>query len=138
MIEANLLSEEPITCSCGWVSTGRAIREFYKGKRLTAGGMEPYYGEFLTSFPQAGGYQQKMILVDQLLHRFHDFMAKSEDVKTRSRPGAANLIEGKARDVCAFLDGLTYGDKSTAGLTAVREVWRTRLGRDQWRDGNGG
>ena len=137
VVEANLLSEGPIACDCGWVSTGFAIREFYKGRRLTAGGMEPYYKEFLSSFPHARGYRAKMILVDQLIHRFHDFMAQREDVMTRSRAGAANLIEGKAWEVNDFLNGLTYGDNSTAGLAAVRQVWRDRLGRDRQEDGNG-
>ncbi len=40
------------------------------------------------------------------------------------RPAAVNLIEGRLWDVIEFLNGLTYGDGSTAGAKKRAASWR--------------
>ena len=91
----------------------------YRKKRLGSYRLEVQFREFLEGFTEAQSYQQKMILIDTLLHIYHDELEGS-----LGGPGTANLIGGKMSDVAAFLNQLTYGDQSTPGLVDQLEEWR--------------
>jgi hypothetical protein len=64
-----------------------------------------------------------MILIDSLIHAFHQGIVAGMP----HRAAANNLIEGRHRDVVAFLDRLTYGDGSSPGLRETREDWRVKM-----------
>jgi hypothetical protein len=67
-----------------------------------------------------------MILIDQLIHAFHVGLTEI------GRPVAANLIEGSLSEVIGFLDALTSGEASAAGVGASRVAWRDTLAAAPW------
>jgi hypothetical protein len=107
--------------TCGWTMNWWSWKKSYQRKQLAAGGMDGFVREYLRDFPKAGTPRDKMMLIDRLIHRWHWEMTNKP-----TRPGAVNLIEGRIRDVTAFLDGITYSDKSTPGLQTNRQGWRNR------------
>ena len=109
--------------SCPWEIPWKVYRNSYQGKQLIAGGMEPFFKDYVEAFPKARTPQEKMLLIDLLIHRFHHEMKG-----TPKRIGAVNLIQGKMRDVIAFLDGLTYSEHSTPGVRANLLSWRNKAG----------
>jgi len=82
--------------------------------------------EFCRKYPHAKTYQEKIILIDTLIHRFH-WQAEGHP----AQPGAATIIGGKMSEVADFLDMLTYGDNSTGGLQENLEKWR-EMARDKY------
>ena len=106
-------------CACGWRGTWYAYHKSFKGRQLSAGGMRPFFELFPNGYARAPTYQEKMVLIDQLIHRFH-----GELESWAMRAGGVNLIGGKHRQVIEFLDNLTYADGNTPGLSGVRDEWK--------------
>jgi hypothetical protein len=105
--------EELLRCRCGWELPWSEYFGTIQHRQLS--GAEPVLGlfrDFIARFPLAHSSREKMVLIDQLLHGFHWYYKTGEP----TRPVAINLIEGRLREVMAFLDSLTYGDKSTPEL----------------------
>jgi hypothetical protein len=116
--------EEVLRCACGWVLPWAAYLETIRHKQLS--GAEPVleqFREFVRAFPAARTPREKMLLIDRLIHGFHRCL------KTRgpTRPVAVNLIEGRMREVVAFLDGLSYGERSTPGTKESFAEWNRNL-----------
>ncbi len=117
-----------LRCSgCGWGLTWDEYFRSYRKKHLLAGGMETYFREFLSAWPVAKTYGEKVVLIDTLIHRFH-WELEGEP----GGPGAVGLIGGTRNEILAFLNELTYGDLSTSGLEARRHEWRNKLGWAGW------
>ena len=118
-IEHNNTPDTRLVCGeCGWKKTWKAYKKTLSGRHLQAQGIEPFIKEYVAQFPRAAAPRQKMLLIDRLIHRWH-----WEHENNLQRPGAANLIEGKAQDTINFLNELTYSEKSTDGLAKTREAW---------------
>ena len=64
-----------------------------------------------------------MLRIDTLIHGFHLYL--KDDKPTR--PVAVNLIEGKLGTVVAFLDDLSYGEKSTPGMLENLKNWNRNI-----------
>lgn len=105
--------------SCEWQLSWPEYHKTYRKKRLGSARLDVPFREFLRGFAKAQWYQQKMILIDTLLHIYH-----GELEGPLGGPGTANLIGGKMSDVANFLNQLTYGDQSTPGLVDQLEEWR--------------
>ena len=75
----------------------------------------------MTAFPSAQTPQQKVLLIDRLIHGFHWYAKGNVDSPTR--PVAINLIKGRLGEVVAFLDSLSYSDMSTPGLKQNVAEW---------------
>jgi hypothetical protein len=104
---------------CGWELTWGQYFRTIQHKQLS--GAEPVlelFRDFVMRFPRAHTPQEKMVLIDTLIHGFH-WAAKYGP----TRPVAANLIEGRLPDVIRFLDRLTYGNGSTRGIADTRAGW---------------
>jgi hypothetical protein len=72
-----------------------------------------------------------MVLIDQLIHSFH------EDLKSGARRAAAvNLIEGNLHEVVEFLDKLSYSQDSTPGVQQSHDEWRRKINytAEKWGD----
>lgn len=117
-VEVVVRTGEQLVCPCGWKGTWYAYLKSYQGKQLSAGGMRPFFEEFRKAYPGAKGYRQKMVLIDQLIHRHHGELNENP-----TRAGCVNLIGGKLREVVAFLEELTYGEASTPELAEHRQLW---------------
>ena len=113
--------------NCGWQLPWGDYYKSYRNKHLLAGGMGPFFREFLAEFPAARGYTQKIILIDTLIHRYHWELEGDP-----GGPGAVGLIGGTRSEVIAFLNELTYGRQSTPGLPENRRRWRKKLGWANW------
>jgi hypothetical protein len=108
-----------LQCICGWTLPWADYFATIQHKQLS--GAEPVlqlFQDFVTRFPSARSAQEKVILIDQLLHGFHWYQQHSF-----TRPVAVNLIGGKLADVIALLDSLTYGDASTPGTRTTYTEW---------------
>ena len=104
---------------CGWSVSWRIYFRSIQHRQLSgARTVVGFFREFVAKFPAAHSAREKMLLIDWLIHRFH-----SEN-RDATRPVGVNLIEGKMNEVIAFLDRLTYGERSTSGITERHAAWR--------------
>ena len=112
--------QDIIQCTnCNWELPWSDYRKTFHNKHIGPAGMRLPCEEFAREYPKARTYQQKMILIDTLIHRFHWEMEG-----TAGQPGANIIIGGKMAEIADFLDELTYGSGSTPGLSARRDEWR--------------
>jgi len=124
--------EEILRCDCGWELTWG---EYFKTiQHMQLSGAEPVrklFRTFAKEFPSARTSQEKTLAIDRLIHGFHGNYKKTsydEDPEGGpTRPVAVNLIEGRLREVVAFLDQLTYGDKSTPGTKENYSQWDDKI-----------
>lgn len=119
--------------SCGWACPWGLYQKTYQHKGLFAGGLEPFIQDFVRAFPAARSHRERMVLIDSLIHRFH---WESEGV-TDGRPGATSLIEGKMKDIMAFLDRLSYGDHIPPEIEHTRAEWRRKWRENAWSNSKG-
>ncbi len=94
--------------------------------------------DFVKDFPKAQSYQEKMILIDRIIHTFGGQMTVWPIM-----PHLKGLIRGNVKEVLTFLDELAYGKKSTPGLKEMKKKYLKTLARswaggaprpDNWRD----
>jgi len=119
--------EDVLQCgNCAWQVTWRTYHQTYRGKQLFGANAVAFFEGYHRAFPQASASNTKMVLIDQLIHAFHTGLNEP------GRPVGANLIEGTLEEVIRFLDGLTNGPKSAAGISRSRDVWRSNLASISW------
>ncbi len=105
-----------LRCSqCGWLVTCGEYFDSYNGKRLLPGSVPEVFLGFLTRWPTARSVQEKMILLDWLIHEFHTCQG------IPGRPVAENVIQGTAEQVSDLILELAYGQLSTPGLCSTEE-----------------
>lgn len=124
LIQHSRAKEEILVCSCGWQL---AWGDYFKTvQHMQLSGAEPVRAQFrafVEAFPQARTSQEKIFLIDRLLHGFHWFFKDNSP----TRPVAVNLIEGRLGDVIDFLETLTYGAHSTPGTQEHFAAWQSNL-----------
>jgi len=112
--------EELLRCNCGWELTWAEYFKTLQHKQLS--GADPVLDQFrafVSAFPAARTPQEKTFLIDRLIHGFHWYWQTNQP----TRPVAINLIEGRMGEVVAFLENLSYGEKSTAGTAENFAQW---------------
>ena len=113
--------------SCGWSGPWREYKRWYRSTWLGTGGLEPKLRDFVETFPKTRDPHQRMILIDQLIHRIHDDLVgyvrqADAELQVCGRPLATYLIDVRnEEDAIGFLAGLSYGDLSTAEVLQRRE-----------------
>jgi predicted RNA-binding Zn-ribbon protein involved in translation (DUF1610 family) len=111
---------EFLSCeACGWSLPWEEYFSTIQGKQLS--GAEPViklFHNYIKSFPSAKSYQNKMLLIDQLIHGYHWHQKFGA-----TRPVAVNLIDGRLADVIKFLDGLHNGENSTPIFKEMHDEW---------------
>ena len=114
-------AEEWIHCrSCGWRVARRDYQRTYQHQQLHGAGAIACFEAFLDALEQVHSPQETMLVIDRLLHAFHQELAAHP-----GRPAAKNLLAlPTTAAVLAFLDRLASGDASTPGLRASKERWR--------------
>jgi len=112
-------------CSaCGWELPWEAYRATFRHQELGGGGANDIFEAYILEWEAAQSARTKMVAIDQLLHRWHWETKEQLPSFGLGRPTAANLIEGNRKQVIEFLDSLSYGDASTAGLQDTQAKWR--------------
>lgn len=95
------------TCpGCGWWVTAAEFYYSTSGTDLDGHNARPVWAEFAERFPGARTYQERMLLIDRLIHGVHRSGA----------PAARNLFEDHPRQVLATLDALA-GSRHEPGVT---------------------
>ncbi len=107
---------------CGWNITGTQYHHSWRHHDLI-GTNTPAFQDFVDRYPRALSPQQKMVLIDQLIHAFH----QSIRYPVPHRAAANNLIEGNHQQVVAFLDTLTYGNGNTPGMQETQAAWKETM-----------
>jgi hypothetical protein len=117
--------DEVMQCpSCGWELTWGEYFATIQHRQLSGGeAVVLLFQEYVRDFPAAQNYQQKLLLIDKLIHGFHIYFKDGSSTRTT----AVNLIEGNYHDVVNFLDQLTYGSASTQGTYAIYQEWRQKI-----------
>jgi len=118
---------------CGWMCPWKVYQKTYQRKGLFAGGMESFVRDFVRRFAATRSHRDRLVLIDTLIHRFHWESGDSAG----GRPGAVSLIEGKMKDIMAFLDRLSYGDAIPPEVAHLREEWRRKWRDNPWSSGRG-
>ena len=118
--------EEVLRCPCGWELPWADYFKTIQHKQLS--GAEPVlteFRQFVRAFPSARTAREKVLLIDRVIHCFHWY--SKGNVSGPTRPVAVNLIEGRLAEVVAFLDSLTYGEKSTPGTGENLAEWNQNI-----------
>ena len=111
------------TKDCGWCTTMLAYRQSWSKKRIWGANALPIFEDYYDKFSPTLSYQEKMFLIDRLIHSFH--WSLKEDQPARS--AANNLIEGNHDQVVAFLDQLNGRDQQAkAAWRVTKEQMMTR------------
>lgn len=90
---------------CGWQTTCGEFYTSYTGKDMLPGSRTELFQEFLERFPIAHTAQEKMLLLDWLIHAFH------VQSGVASRLVAMNVIQGSRDQLIELLTTLASGDK---------------------------
>jgi ribosomal protein L37AE/L43A len=85
--------------SCGWSITAAAYHASWRHQDLRGGNAREAFAAFVERFPKAATYQERMLLIDRLVHAVH----------TTGGLAARNLFEGRPRKVVEALDALAAG-----------------------------
>ena len=118
---------ESIECAtCGWHMLWATYHQTYRSKQLFGANAVAIFENYHKVFPDTQAANEKMLLIDQLIHAFH------MGLKEIGRPVAANLIEGSLKDVIHFLDKLTSSEASATGIGDSRTAWKQTLATADW------
>jgi predicted RNA-binding Zn-ribbon protein involved in translation (DUF1610 family) len=119
--------DDRIQCpACDWQISWKIYHQTYQGKQLFGANAVDIFKSYHQAFPQTHDANAKMLLIDQLIHAFHTGLNEP------GRPVGANLIEGSLKEVILFLDTLTNGGSSAAGIGDSRKAWRHTLANLSW------
>jgi hypothetical protein len=91
---------------CGWVSGWETFHHSWRHMEL--GADTTFLHEFVGAWRRARRYREKMLAINEVIHRWHHETRLAERGRV-GRPLGVNLIEGSRKQVIAFLDRLTLG-----------------------------
>jgi hypothetical protein len=121
------LADEIVECAkCDWQILWATYHQSYRGKQLFGANAVDIFEAYHKDFPRTQAANEKMFLIDQLIHAFHI------GLREIGRPVAANLIAGSLKDVVHFLDTLTSAEASATGIGDSRTIWKQTLASADW------
>ncbi|MXX02283.1 MAG: hypothetical protein F4X08_02820 [Gemmatimonadetes bacterium] len=114
---------------CNWDLVWAEYQKSFQGKHLIASGMTSFLKEYVEKYRVARSPQEKLILIDTLIHRYHWELEGG-----LTGPGARDLIGGKPNEVIDFLNHLSYGSRSSPEILSTRQEWldKVRTSRAQY------
>ncbi|MHA2122706.1 MAG: hypothetical protein ACW990_16010, partial [Promethearchaeota archaeon] len=116
--------DEILKCkSCSWETSWGAYFRSYQKKQLHGGTALGAFKKYITDLPKACSYEDKMILIDQLIHEAHQWTSPNFKDPVFTRPAAVNIISGKMNEVMAFLNYLSRGPKRKE----TKDKWSERV-----------
>lgn len=118
--------EDPQTAStcptCGWATTAKEYHRSWEHQDLN--GHSDEFSHYLAHFPEARSSQQRMLLIDRLVHALHVAAVEGSAANFAAR----NFLEGSRPRIAALLDRLAYGPASTIDA-AARVRWQSSKDR---------
>jgi hypothetical protein len=116
--------EEILKCkNCSWEITWRKYLKSYQRKQLHGGTALFAFKKYISELPKACSYEEKMILIDQLIHEAHQWTGPNFKDPVFTRPAAVNIISGKMHEVMKFLNQLSRGPKRKKN----KEMWSKKV-----------
>jgi hypothetical protein len=88
---------------CDWTTTPDVYAQSIRNHYAFPGRAMDAFRSFYDRYPQAQTYQDKILLIDQLIHSFHI----AEETGTPTKSVASKLLEGNKKAVVRFLDDLS-------------------------------
>lgn len=89
-------------CGCGYQYSFREYRRSFRRNNMPTGSAAKIFNTFIVEWSRAKGYNEKIILIDRLLHEFHKNMMSG----ARGRPVAMNFIDGTRENVDKIINEL--------------------------------
>jgi hypothetical protein len=131
IIQHHRNKRERITCpACGWQTVWAYYAKTFEGQGLLGGGSITFVRAFVETYQHARSPRERFLLIDRLIHAFHWEMHAQIGM---SRPVACDLIAGRFEDVIAFLDTLTYGERTTPEVQQEHAAWEQKVARSgEW------
>lgn len=112
--------EQIIKCqNCLWEIKWDEYYRSYSKKQLHGGGAVDVFKYYMEKLPLAKTPQEKMILIDRVIHECHKGLKEGEF----NRPVAVNFISGTMTEIIRLLEDLAYGP----GTIEVYEEWRKKM-----------
>lgn len=112
--------------NCGWQMDWDSFFRTYKGKQLSVNAdVTDITRKYLNELPECKTPQEKMILIDGLIHACHEWVRKG--VTYYGRPLAVNFIEGNMNQVVAFLENLPEGPDTLPEMNEQLTEWRKNV-----------
>ena len=108
--------------ACNWELVWAEYQKSFRGKHLIASGMSVFMKEYVEQYRAARTPQEKLILIDTLIHRYHWELEGG-----LTGPGARDLIGGKPGEVIDFLNHLSYGTSSNPEILSTRQDWLDKV-----------
>jgi hypothetical protein len=88
---------------CVWHTTISTFNQSVRNYSAYPGGAADAFSSFYRRYPNAKTYEEKMLLIDRLIHSFH----VSEKTGELTKSVASKLLEGNKKAVVRFLDDLS-------------------------------
>jgi hypothetical protein len=88
---------------CDWTTTPSVYAQSIRNHYAFPGGAMDAFLAFYRRYPKARTYQDKILLIDQLIHSFHVV----EETGKPTKSVASKLLEGNKKAVVRFLDDLS-------------------------------
>lgn len=89
-------------CTCGYQYSYREYRRSFRRNNMPTGAAAHVFQKYMAQWSMAKGYQEKMILIDTLLHEFHLSLISG----AVHRPVAMNFIDGSRKKVEEIIEKL--------------------------------
>ena len=99
---------------CGWQTTWQEYWKSISNHSAWHGRALDAFFTFYDRYQGVSSYQEKILLIDALIHSFH----KDEKKGTLTKSVASKLLEGNKHDVVQFLDRLSARDPDE------KDTWR--------------
>jgi len=116
--------EQIIKCpNCSWEITWGEYFNSYHQKQLHGGGAVDVFRDFVAKLPLAKTPQEKMILIDSIIHECHKGLKEGE----YNRPVAVNLISGKMVETIRLLDELAGDSGNVQNAKDTYTTWRIKM-----------
>ena len=110
IIYHNWNKDEVLKCNkCSWKTTWGTYLKSYQRKQLHGGTALEAFKDFVAKLPKTRTPEEKMLLIDRLIHEAHQWTDKDFKEPVFTRPAAVNIISGKMKEVMIFLDQLSRG-----------------------------
>ncbi len=110
-----------MTCACGRQYLFRDYMRSFRAENMPAGAAQEIFDAFVDRWPRQPTPQDKMRLVDWLIHEFHTNLLTG----VRGRFVGVNLIEGSKKQIAELILELAYGDGGAAA-----QAFACALGRE--------
>ena len=108
--------------TCGWTTTAEEYHRSWEHQDLNGHCDEFEY--YVERFPHTHDPQERMILIDRLVHALHVASAEGSVANFAAR----NFLDGNRPKIAALLDSLAYGSASAIDIEA-RERFQTAKDR---------